>query len=88
MDQRKGNESDTVIEDLWNLSQTGLLKKSTFIIHLHVPLVLKKAINALIPFRNARNMPRDNCLELPPKGIVGSEVGSAEGLVRDIGSGS
>ena len=26
-------------------------------------------------------------LELPPEGIVGSEVGSAEGLVRDVGSG-
>ena len=26
-------------------------------------------------------------LELPPEGIVGSEVGTAEGLVRDIGSG-
>ena len=26
-------------------------------------------------------------VELPPEGIVGSEVGSAEGLVRDVGSG-
>ena len=25
-------------------------------------------------------------MELPPEGIVGSEVGSAEGLVRDFGS--
>ena len=49
---------------------------------------IKESNQCTHPFRNARNMPCDNCLELPPKGIVGSEVGSAEGLVRDIGSGS
>ena len=30
---------------------------------------------------------RTHLIELPPEGIVGSEVGSAEGLVRDVGSG-